>query len=287
MNIYINTSDIASYIGQNTWDSITAFERLWKKFEVFNVSEEIQETLSNTQKEYVSSMFTTKEQKVEKYIPLDTIKEVTDNKDLTILEQKEKVNTLVNEVKDITPDKRVQLRKNTHSIINTSFGITNEAAVLTEVEVKSKQVLDKTQVLLKKPFDCQSISKTGYIFKNKYTICGKIDGNDKENKRIIEVKNRVKGFFKNLRDYEKTQIHVYMWLTDYTEALLVEKHRDNTKNTAIYFSDEYFQMITADLCTFLEKFETFLADTEKKTEYSLMSNPQKQFFIDSFFIEVL
>ena len=32
-NIFLNTSDIASFIGQNKWDYITPFERLWKKYD--------------------------------------------------------------------------------------------------------------------------------------------------------------------------------------------------------------------------------------------------------------
>ena len=29
--IFINISEIASYIGQNKWDYVTPFERIWKK----------------------------------------------------------------------------------------------------------------------------------------------------------------------------------------------------------------------------------------------------------------
>ena len=30
-NVFLNSSDIAAFIGQNKWDIVTPFERLWKK----------------------------------------------------------------------------------------------------------------------------------------------------------------------------------------------------------------------------------------------------------------
>ena len=34
--IFINISDVASYIGQNKWDFVKPFERLWKKCDSVN-----------------------------------------------------------------------------------------------------------------------------------------------------------------------------------------------------------------------------------------------------------
>ena len=312
MNIYINTSDIASYIGQSTWDQITPFERYWRKFEVFVVPEKVKASVPIEKKQYIESTFSTKEEKVEKYLSLDSIKKVTNNKELNIAQQKEQINILVNQVPDISPDNRMQLRKNTQSIINTTFGIVNEATVLKDFEEKTNKTLDKSQKLYSKVLETEMINCDDseesedleifgekvsgdpkesqeslveikkYIYKNKYTICGRIDGNDVENRRIIEVKNRVNGFFNKLRDYEKTQIHVYMWLLDYTEASLVQKYKGETRNTVVYFDDGYFDGVLKDLCKFIEKFEIFLSMEDKKIEYTLMNTYEKKNFIDTF-----
>lgn len=276
-NVFINTSDIATYIGQSSWDLITPFERLWKKFETFEIDKEDETDLDETVLQNIKETFTTKEQKVEQFIPLESIKSITQDTTLNCIEKKKKVNQIVNKVEGITPDKRIQLRKNAETIVNTDHGIHNESSVLNEYEEKHKKTIDKCQVLYKKKLEIQ-VAPEAYT----YTICGKIDGNDIENKVIIEVKNRVNGFFKNLRDYEKTQIHIYMWLLDYKEAMLVEKYKEKTKTTKIFFDQEYFDEIMEDLQTFLVKFEEFISSSKQKHMYMYMNHYEKKNFIEEF-----
>jgi hypothetical protein len=282
--IYINTSDVSSFIGQNQWDIVTPFERLWKRYETFIVPESVKETATSSEKTNISTVFATKEEKVEKYINLGDIKEITENKEFCITKQKVLVNNLVDKIQNITPDQRMEIRKNTTSIVNTSYGTLNELSVLEQVEDTIKKTLDKTQTLYNKSIDFQDFGVEDDKVYN-YKICGKIDGNDVENKIIVEVKNRVKGFFKELRDYEKTQIHVYMWLLDYNEALLTERFNGKCKSTAVYFDNEYFSSIMNDLCRFLKKMQEFIGNQDSKVKYIVMNTREKTFFIESFFME--
>ena len=81
-----------------------------------------------------------------------------------------------------------------------------------------------------------------FNYNNKdWYIGGKMDGIDEENKTIIEVKNRTRCFFNSVRDYEMTQIQIYMYLKDYDNSILVEKLNNKIKKTSIKYNEDYLK----------------------------------------------
>jgi antitoxin component YwqK of YwqJK toxin-antitoxin module len=101
----------------------------------------------------------------------------------------------------------------------------------------------------------------------------------------VEVKNRTKSFFATLRDYEKTQIHLYMWMTGFSKAKLVEKHNEKIRVTEIYNNVDYTQEILEYLVIFITNFENnFLLNEDKKLEYILLDNDQKQVFLKKLYL---
>lgn len=66
---------------------------------------------------------------------------------------------------------------------------------------------------------------------------GKVDGQSGDT--IVESKNRTKGLFHELRDYERVQLECYMFLTGLDKALLTE-HYNKTENCIKYSHDEGF-----------------------------------------------
>jgi hypothetical protein len=73
-----------------------------------------------------------------------------------------------------------------------------------------------------------------------FCVVGKIDRIEIEpngNKTLVEIKNRTRGLFRTLRDYENVQIQVYLRMLGLTRAKLVEQYNDKT-NTILVTRDE-------------------------------------------------
>ena len=71
---------------------------------------------------------------------------------------------------------------------------------------------------------------------NYFKLCGRIDGY--KNGKLCEIKTRRYKFL-GLKDYEKIQIQLYMLLTKSRECLLLEKFKDEEKETIEYYDDDY------------------------------------------------
>lgn len=104
-----------------------------------------------------------------------------------------------------------------------------------------------------------------------------MDGIDVEGGYIVEVKNRTKSFFNSLRDYEKTQIHMYMHLTGYDFAKLVEKCNSKIRVTHIFKDPDYLDFCLKSLARFVDIFENkFLVDNSLKRDYLQRSQESKR-----------
>jgi vacuolar-type H+-ATPase subunit I/STV1 len=332
--IYIYISDIASFIGQNKWDYVTPFERLWKKCD----SQEYKNTLTHinnnintkrtvlnqisqdksvlqqklTDKLITQRQFTIAKNKLEKeYIKIDTeINNLQDSVDEIDLTQKEKlervlgtnvieniesktietenkrqtVKTLFDNL-DISNDKKEKLKKQADSFINKTHGTLKEDSAIELYEKKFKVKLNTSQKLYSKKLDFISEHSVFDWF-----ICGKMDGlyedsSNESNNYVIEIKNRTKGFFSTLRDYENTQIQLYLWITTWGKAKLVEKYQNKIRITEIYKDDDCINDIMEYLSIFVNKFENhFLNNQELKTLYISHDNDHKQQFIKRLYL---
>lgn len=278
-NIYINVSDISSLIGQSTWDQVTPFERLWKKCEGAKYDEltikapEASSTTASAQKEILNE-----------HIENNNLNEFIKDKQYSIKEKYKKVNQMINEL-SITTDEKIRLQQQTQTIVNTTHGVMNEQAVIDKCQEKfAKTKIDTSQKFFSKRFDINYKSSNYQWF-----ICGRMDGiyddpEDESNSHIIEVKNRVKGFFNSVRNYEKTQVQMYMWILDekYKFVALKEQYKNDTRTTKVYYDTDYLKEILDLLRAFIFNFETvFLDDDEMKEEYVSMSNYDKTEYIQS------
>ena len=310
MNNYINTSDIASYIGQNKWDYITPFERLWKRCDsnynsIIEMSKKTQsinlDTIDKTktqlqveltenkitQEEFnerqlllkettneikttverIKATNTTHEERLSKVIDKEIIAKIKHN-DITLEQKKELVRNV---------DVDVSLSLDVESFINKSHGTLTEDSAIKMYEKKYKVKLDTSQKFNKKLILEKSDAK--------WYVCGKVDGlysSDTE-EYIVEVKNRTKSFFSNVRDYEMTQMQIYMYMLDISETRLVERLNKRIKITDIYRDEEYIEKIIGSLFIFIEQFDKFKSDTTLKLEYILKTDSEKKEFINTFF----
>ena len=66
-----------------------------------------------------------------------------------------------------------------------------------------------------------------------YRICGRID-RIRDDKTIIEIKNRTRGLFNSVRLYEEIQCQVYMEMLDLDKCELIEQYNDKRKTYLIH-----------------------------------------------------
>jgi hypothetical protein len=332
--IFLNISEIASFVGQNKWDNITPFEKLWKKYDkeyeicLIELSNQISNknvdliTISNesriltenlekgviTKRQFSKSI---KENNDKKLKVETTILQITEKFEHISLTQTEKIekelgsiitNTIYSEFTD-TDDKRKitneaidklvktgkikdeqkqELLKQTQSLINKTHGTLKEDLAIQIFEKQNNIKLDTTQKYYK-----YMLTKT-----NDYTwyIGGKMDGlyidfENKENNYVVEVKNRVKGFFTSIRDYELTQIQLYLLLTGYSKAKLVEKYNTKIRITDIKSQDDYINDTLEYLKIFINNFIKFLSNFKLKMEYISLNECDKNKFLEKLYLK--
>lgn len=327
--IYLYISDVASYIGQNKWDYITPFERLWKRCDTKNYENILMQTnillkqknidFNNyeSQKSQIHDDFANKKitkrqldirikkcEDEQKMIAKDIV-EIKEKVDDVYLTQKEKIQKIVGEemVKkldsdkietnmkkqlineeldslDLTENQRIELQKQSESYINKTHGTLKEDTAIEMFEKKFGVKLDVSQ-----EFNKRYLSELSKDSKYDWFICGKVDGlylseQNPESNYIVEVKNRTKAFFNNLRDYEKTQIHLYMWMLNIPNSKLVEKYNEKIRITQIYENTDYTKEIIDSVSVFAKHFENdFLSDNTVKLSYILKSKDEKEKYI--------
>lgn len=329
--IFINISDVASFIGQNKWDYVTPFERLWKKCDadsyekiLNDVSSQIEEKrlesqvidqdLQNlkddldakriTQRQYTLRRNKLEKQKEELQTKLQDKSERVDDIQLTQAQKLEKLvgtelitkmgsNTIETEDKrkvldqaiqslNLSKEKKDAILKQGESFLNKTHGTLKEDSAIGMYEEKFHVKLDTSQKFNKMHLIEAS---TESVFD--WYICGKVDGlyiceSNSSNSYIVEVKNRTKSFFNSLRDYEKTQIHLYMRMLQIPKAKLVEKYGAKIRVTEIYEDKQYSDDIIEYLGVFIKSFETkFLENASVKASYIEMSGDDKKRFVQT------
>jgi len=333
-NIFLNISDIASFIGQNKWDYITPFERLWKKYdsEYKIVVDEYNNRISNTKAELVvlenekniieqnladkkitkrqytklmkenetkmssltkniddltqkvENISLSQSEKIEKNLGKDIMttiasssKETQDKRKIT----NETIDKLEKEGK-IKKDQKEELLKQTESLINKTHGTLKEDSAIKIFEKENKVTLDTSQKYFKFQLK-KTVTRTWYVG-------GKMDGiyiddTNPDNSYVVEVKNRTKGFFSSLRDYEKTQIQLYLLLTGFKQAKLVEKFNTKIRVTNINIEQEYIDDILEYLSIFIDNTTLFFKNYKMKMEYLDMTENEKKKFLNKLYID--
>ena len=168
------------------------------------------------------------------------------------------------------------------SFINKTHGTLKEDDAIKMYEKKFKVKLDTTQVFHKKEI------KLSNVFK--WYIGGKVDGlyidqNDNNNSYLVEVKNRTKSFFNVLRDYEKTQIQMYLYMLNMETAKLVEKYNNKIRITIVYKDQQYINDTLEYLNIFITNFENkFINDFEAKMYFVNNERSVKEQFIKKMYL---
>jgi len=166
----------------------------------------------------------------------------------------------------LSGDKKDEFNKSLNSLTNTNFGIKYESKGGELYEEKTNNKIIKTSKYYKTelfqiPNEYNTLDTWG--------IGGKIDGILLPENIIIEIKNRVKNLFYKLRDYEKVQCFVYMFLLESQATDLVEVLKDKNDNSLniirVDFDESFWEEeIMLRLEDFISDFYNFMEDPKRK-----------------------
>ena len=278
--IYINVSDVFTWLNSNPWSCVEKFENFWKKYDVdynnviklsCNKIDKLKQTntkKSNEKAKHIEkniyNISTTCEQKVK-----DILKTDYENLQNSTFEEQQKT---IAENKNITQE---QLQ-HVNSFINKQNGCKNEIPVLKTHENNNNINLDKTQTRFIKKIN---VFDTNY----EWYIVGRMDGIDYKNNVIIEIKNRARELFYNIRYYENIQLQLYMYLSGLKKCILIEKYKDTSNEIIQIIDSEIIDNILERLELFCKNFENFLNKSlDEKLDYFISTNSSKQQYLTDY-----
>lgn len=278
--IYINVSDVFTWLNSNPWSCVEKFENFWKKYDTdynnimkssFNKINELKQLNTEKSKEKakhieknIYNISTTCEQKVKDILKTD----------YEILQK----STFEEQQKTISENKNISQEELQHvnSFINKQNGCKNEINVLKTHENNNNINLDKTQTRFVKQLN---VFDTNYD----WYIVGRMDGIDYTNNVIVEIKNRARELFYNIRYYENIQLQLYMYLTGLKKCILVEKYKDTSNEIVQTIDSEMIDDILERLGIFCKNFEKFINKTQnEKLDYFILTNNSKQQYLTKY-----
>ena len=274
MNIYISASELAVLTKHNTYKDISEmYIKYWQKYFKSDY-ERILASISNTNQKIklpetasqsvarIAKEHNLKKEDVEKAFKSSNKKNVNSM-------NKDRESALKSMLKKVPKKEQELLTKSVNSVAFTNFGTKNETSGVVQFEqLRNVMVETPSNYYSENLFMIEEHSNKP----NTWCIGGKIDGlytNNDGDKVILEIKNRMRGLFNTLRDYEKVQCYAYMHILDLEQVSLVEcyKTKDGTEMsvTDITWDDDFWETEIVDkLSYFIDDFYEFLKDDNRK-----------------------
>jgi hypothetical protein len=292
--IFLNVSDISTFIGIKKYNIVDIFERLWKKIDndyqicLMNLEKSIikKEILNKNitdvesyAKKTVKELSETNDEKIKKVFG-EEIVEILKNK-TCISNKKELIDKKIENNESIKNLQNISEIKNiATNIINTTHGIKEEPITLNIIQTKFNTNLNTEQKYKYKKLKYDSIDNYEWF------IGGRMDAIDNETRTIIEIKNRVNKLFSRILDYELCQIQLYMWLVDFSNSKLIENYNQSILEYEIAYDPLYIDNVLNKINIFINNFEiNFINNLEIKIKYlQLNINEKENFILQNIFI---
>ena len=134
-----------------------------------------------------------------------------------------------------------------NTFVNTERGKQGEAAILNRYEVENNTKVTERN------------SKMYYIRVGEFIIGGRIDGFDRPNRLLVEVKKR-RNKFLGMPKYEKVQCEIYMRMLGLSECVHVEEYNEIQKETAYCRNEKIWREIDDGLDNFYELYKEELRE---------------------------
>lgn len=180
---------------------------------------------------------------------------------------------LLKKVENLNEKDKKEITDSIKNLSNTRFGVKNEDDVCKIYENMMKCEITKDNLFIKKKI----IENSNFTIK----VGGKIDGINKKDGSIIEIKNRMKKLFYELRGYEKIQLMCYLYLFQSEKGYLVEayKKKDGTDINIIecQYDEDLMNKIINVLNNFGNYYFQFLNNHDLKIELLTNENFELNF----------
>lgn len=149
-------------------------------------------------------------------------------------------------VVDALPSTFVNGKSKVNTYVNTERGKQGEATILDRYEVENNTTVTERN------------SRMYYINVGEFNIGGRIDGFDRPNGRLVEVKKR-RNKFLGMPKYEKVQCEIYMRMLGLSECVHVEEYNEKQKETAYCRNEKLWKEIDDSLGNFYALYEEELS----------------------------
>lgn len=160
---------------------------------------------------------------------------------------------------------------------NTGYGTLQESSVYKHIESHLKTTVISNQKKLVYTIPSLSdVYQEDQIYA--WQLVGKIDGLT-SNGDLIEIKNRTKKLFKDLRKYEEPQIMTYLYLFGKSNGYLVEQLKSKKEAQINYipisYQEKYFdEKVLPAVYKFINYFNIFIQDRDMKRDL-ILGNEKK------------
>ena len=238
--VVIKASEVAACIGKNPYKKMhEVLDDMWKKY-----SPETFKGVTKREREEKVVQSSTEAQNILK----DAVESAPTTSDRA-QEVYQKAVTQIESNQSLTASDKKDLTEYIRSQVYTSFGTKYEDRTSDKVELDEGVTLVKDDSFYNLPVTD--------IHGTKYVVTGKIDRIevDAEGKRtLVEIKNRTRGLFGDVRSYEMIQVQVYLEMLDLEDARLIEQFNDQTSSKNIKRDRELMRtVILPKLVQFCEK----------------------------------
>ena len=277
MNIHISASELAILTGHNTYrSSKELYVKYWKKHWLDDYNKTL--SLLKKQKKKIKLPETSSEtvQRIAKennlsQTDISQLYQASKETD-TAKMNKKKENALNRVLNSIPESQRSEFTKSANSVAFTGFGTRNESNA---VKIYEGLTNKKVKILTKYFHDDIFIIEEVQDRPDVWSIGGKVDGMFTQNdgsEAVLEIKNRMKGLFNSLRDYEKIQCYAYMFMLNLKCVHLAECHKKPDGNSEmniieiLWDDDFWYTEIVDKLSKFIDDFYDFLNSPNRKIE---------------------
>jgi len=280
INIFLNASELSVAIGVNPYQSVKdLIVRLWSK----HFSEDYYRLLDDIKNaNQIEIVQETEYQCLQRLVQQSSNQSVVQEKIQQCLtasatqstqELQKNQKALLDEIKkdeNMSKEDKVLLTETLVSMSNKRFGIRKEGDSIAEYEKLTGKTVQRIGKYYTEVINISHLSTAELMPGVVWKLGGKIDGLTTENE-LIEVKNRVRAFFKTIKEYEKVQIQTYLYLLRLKKGYLVEslvKNKGEVPKINVVeteFDDEYWNgFLMPRAWKFIEFFHQIMFDDDYK-----------------------
>jgi hypothetical protein len=180
--------------------------------------------------------------------------------------------TLLEKVDKLDEKEKKEITESIKNLSNTRFGVKNEDDVCKIYEDMMNCEITKDNIFIKKK-----------IIENKnfsIRVGGKIDGINKKDGTIIEIKNRMNKLFYELRGYEKVQLMCYLYLFQASKGYLVEAFRKKEGTDINIIECDYDDDMMNKIINVLKNFGIYYYKFMKNHELKIELLTNEKFELD-------